>query len=216
MVTKEMTKKKYGLNENQKQTLSEYKEKVDQKKVNFSYEVTNENGKDQLVTSVKKIEGVDPKTLQNLLAAELHKVTGVIDIHVSQQLIKETTASIASGDADLEQLKQLLNMVLEILKEMAPKDVFEGMLACRMIMLHFMGTKELEKAQHCKDLGTSTQYISRASKLLRLWNEAKDRWDKNRRPADQTMKIEHVHVNAGGQAIVGSVSQTKVHSEGDK
>ncbi len=88
---------------------------------------------------------------------------------------------------------------------MEPKDSFEAMLACQMIALHYTGMRELSRANFSKGMDASNQYTSRATKVFRLWNEAKDRWDKHRKKEDQRVVVEHVHVGQGGQAIVGNI-----------
>ena len=53
--------------------------------------------------------------------------------------------------------------VLSLLVEMAPKDPFESMLVTRMISLHYMGMRELEKANLDTSMDSKNQHVSRGA-----------------------------------------------------
>ena len=57
-------------------------------------------------------------------------------------------------------------------------------------------------------------YLNAAVKLLRLHHETLDTLEKYRGRSNQTVRVEHVHVNAGGQAIVGEVHAGGVSKNG--
>ena len=64
----------------------------------------------------------------------------------------------------------------------------------------------LRKAKSTDRVDFSNNYINCATKLLRVYQETTRALEKYRGRTDQKITVEHVHVNAGGQAIVGNVN----------
>ncbi len=100
--------------------------------------------------------------------------------------------------------------VLDALRGMEPKDELEGMLAAQLIATHnalmecyrrAWGEKQTVDGRH----GNLTQ----ANKLSRTWTTLLDALNKHRGKSQQKMTVEHVHVQAGGQAVVGNIAQAK-------
>ena len=96
----------------------------------------------------------------------------------------------------------------QFLRGVAPRDPVEGMLATQMLGLH-------EAAMEC--LGRAavpSQYpearhanLAQANKLTRSFAALVEALDRHRGKGRQVVRVEHVTVNAGGQAIVGAVTQ---------
>jgi len=93
---------------------------------------------------------------------------------------------------------------INALVSMNPKDIIEGQLCARLLVLHnqymqFMGSvANPEQTIVGIDLN-----INRGTKLMRLYNETLDALNKHRRKGEQTVTVQHVNVGNGGQAIVG-------------
>jgi hypothetical protein len=65
----------------------------------------------------------------------------------------------------------------------------------------------LGRAERSEQLEASSNF---AVKLLRTYTAQVDSLVKLRRGGEQTVRVEHVHVYPGGQAIVGSVTPAGV------
>lgn len=200
---KTLVKKDEGLTESEKELVTKWRDRKRKTYLHFYFEMKDESF---LEVVPKKIEGIDPRVIEELINAELYNITGIHDPTIARITIMETVQSmlLTSKEASLDEYAA--NSLLYFLQEMRPRDAFESMLALRMTSLHYMGMRELTKANSSKSMDSTNQHISRVTKLTRLWNEAMDRWEKHRKVADQTIIIEHVNVNSGAQAIIGSVS----------
>ena len=109
-------------------------------------------------------------------------------------------------DATKEVINSRVNAAMEMLRQIAPKDGVEGMLAVQMASTH-------ETSMHClKRAALSNQTfegrelnLKYAEKYLRLYIDQMKALNKHRGKGDQKVTVEHVNVEAGGQAIVGSI-----------
>ena len=97
---------------------------------------------------------------------------------------------------------------MAILQGIKPRDEIEGMLAVQMVGVHNMAMDAMRLVM------ISDQYpeardrnANRANKLLKTFASQVETLKKYRTGGQQKMTVEHVHVNKGGQAIVGSVTQ---------
>lgn len=88
----------------------------------------------------------------------------------------------------------------------APRDEVEGMLAAQMVACHAAAMECYRRAmisgQSHEGRQQNLNYAARLSRTYALHMEA---LDKHRGKGQQTVRVEHVTVNAGGQAIVGHV-----------
>lgn len=208
---KEVVEKDAGLTPSEMELVKAWRKNNQDRQVYFENRVEKAIGEDVYNYFFKPIkrEGADPKAMSDLAQAQFCKRVGINDLETARELVAKTALSIVSNpnkDMTQQEISKAMFMVMTLLKEMNPQDPFEAMLACRMIALHYMGMNELGKVALCLSMDGANQFTSRANKLFKLWNEAKDRLDKHRRKEDQKVVVEHVHVNEGGQAIVGNVT----------
>jgi hypothetical protein len=89
---------------------------------------------------------------------------------------------------------------------MGPKDEIEGMLAAQLIAAHNVSMECYRRAM----LGEQTfdghrENLNQANKLCRTYATLVDALNRHRGKGQQKVTVEHVHVHAGGQAVVGVV-----------
>ncbi len=89
-----------------------------------------------------------------------------------------------------------------------PKDELEGMMAAQLIAAHNAAMECYRRAM----IGDQTfegrrENLNQANKLSRTWVTLLDALNKNRGKGQQKVTVEHVHVHAGGQAVVGTVER---------
>ena len=125
---------------------------------------------------------------------------------VSGGTLTKTLASqiLLLGDKQMDSEGTLNDM-----KSLAPKDHIERMLAVQMVATHNAAMNCLRIAAHSTRVDTINLTINSANKLLRTYTGQMEALNKHRGKVQQKMTVEHVHVNSGGQAIIGSVNSNK-------
>lgn len=99
-----------------------------------------------------------------------------------------------------------LQAALAALQGLAPRDELEGMLAVQMVATHSAAMECLRRAMiEEQSFEGRDQNLKHATKLLATYARQVEALDKHRGRGQQKITVEHVTVNAGGQAIVGSV-----------
>ncbi len=99
-----------------------------------------------------------------------------------------------------------LNYMIAMIKGVEPRDQVEAMLAAQMAAIH---DATMTLARRLKNTETIPQQDSaeRAfNKLARTFTAQVEALKRYRSAGEQTVRVEHVTVNDGGQAIVGNVT----------
>lgn len=95
---------------------------------------------------------------------------------------------------------------IELYNGLAPADGLEGMLAEQMVGTHSAALECLRRAAHTNQTFEGRDMaLKHATKLMELYAKQVAALDKHRGKGQQKVTVEHVHVEAGGQAIVGNV-----------
>jgi len=98
------------------------------------------------------------------------------------------------------------NALYSAVHNIAPKDHLEAMLALQMVGVHNAVMEMLRRAALPEQTNMDA-IISRVTKLLRTYTAQVETLQRYRgKSTQQKVTVEHVHVNAGGQAIVGAVT----------
>jgi hypothetical protein len=87
-----------------------------------------------------------------------------------------------------------------------PKDELEGMMAAQLVAAHSAAMECYRRAM----LGEQTlqgrsENLSQANKLSRTYSTLLEALNRHRGKGQQKVTVEHVHVHAGGLAVVGTV-----------
>jgi hypothetical protein len=153
--------------------------------------------------------------------AALGLSAGHSDAYGNQAHLLDTfgTASHAFVDLMLLQLVQTaradqktpltdnqLNGALAIVHGIAPRDETEAMLAVQMAGTHMTAMTMLHKAQCAQTVEGIREFGNLATKLQRTFTAQMEGLGKLRRGGEQKVRVEHVNVYPGGQAVVGHVS----------
>jgi phosphopantetheinyl transferase (holo-ACP synthase) len=95
---------------------------------------------------------------------------------------------------------------LAALKEIKPAGSLEAMLVVQMIATHHAAMECFTKASGQNlPFRASDFYFRYAGKFLTLFAKQMETLNRNRGKGQQKVTVEHVHVQSGGQAIVGNV-----------
>ncbi len=103
-----------------------------------------------------------------------------------------------------------MNGVLAAMYGIAPRDEIEGMLASQMVATHIASIKAMRRLKNSDTVPQQDSNGNLAIKLMRTFTAQIEALNRYRGKGQQKMTVEHVHVHAGGQAIVGNVT----HPEG--
>ena len=141
------------------------------------------------------------------------------DAAVGQSLLME---ALGTGEPDflhglLEQLVNVgtkgrvvdergLNFMLAVVKGVEPKDQVEAMLAAQMAAVHNATMAFARRLNHVENIPQQDSAERAFNKLARTFAAQVEALKRYRSSGEQTVRVEHVTVNEGGQAIVGNVS----------
>ncbi len=101
-----------------------------------------------------------------------------------------------------------LNFALDAVASLEPRDGLEVMLCSQLVALHSQGMEYMRRAMLPEQTNDGVDHnVNRATKMLRTFATLTESLRAHRGGGKQTMTVEHVTVQAGGQAIVGTVNR---------
>lgn len=98
-----------------------------------------------------------------------------------------------------------INAALAIVSAIAPEDELETALAIQMTQNHFLSADLMGRANRTENLDALERYTNLSVKLQRTFTAQVEALARMRGKGQQTVRVEHVTVQAGAQAIVGDV-----------
>lgn len=142
----------------------------------------------------------------------LLKSFGTADYQVQTYLLTQVIRCFEGGltpdDVDKKKYVDACNIALSILHGIKPHDEIETMLVMQMIAVHNLTMQCLGRSlmEGLSPEGRD-RMINQGNKLLRTYATQMEALKRYRTGGQQKVTVEHVHVNEGGQAIVGNLSQ---------
>lgn len=111
------------------------------------------------------------------------------------------------GNDDKEQQDRRMDAGIAGLVGIGPKDEIEGMMAAQMLAAHNAAMECFRRAMLPQQTFEGRkENLAQANKLTRSFAALSEALDRHRGKGQQKVTVEHVHVHAGGQAVVGAVS----------
>lgn len=110
----------------------------------------------------------------------------------------------ASQGKELDELA--LNAMLDVVKGIEPRDQIEAMLAAQMAATHNAVMTFARRLNHVENINQQDSAERAFNKLARTYVAQVEALKRYRSAGVQTVRVEHVTVNEGGQAIVGNVT----------
>ena len=197
--SKELAKKEYT--DEEKARIAKYKERASRTPVKVK---------------ITKSDSGDPNINLQALKDPLYEVKmlealGTPDSDLQSRLLAQVCQTFdgtaSDGVFNKEKIASAYNSAMAILNGIQPQDELEGMLAVQMIGVHNMAMDYMGKATRTDRVNFMNTYMNLATKSLRTFTAQMEALKKYRTGGQQKMVVEHVHVNKGGQAIVGTVHQ---------
>lgn len=107
-----------------------------------------------------------------------------------------------------DKMKDLLEWLNPLLAGINPQDEIEGLLTVQMIGIHNASLEAIRRAmsygQHPEAVRS---YMNLAGKLARTFTQQLEALKRYRSGGQQKVMVEHVHVNQGGQAVIGTINR---------
>jgi hypothetical protein len=119
-------------------------------------------------------------------------------------------ASIGSQSKRMDEVAS--NFAIGFLDAMAPKDAAEALLFTQMAAVHQATMMLARRLNHVENIPQQDAAERALNKLARSYAAQMDTL-KRYRSKGQTVRVERVTVESGGQAIVGNVSKGGAHDE---
>jgi hypothetical protein len=102
--------------------------------------------------------------------------------------------------------------VVAALQGAAPRDELEGMLAGQLVGMHNAAMEFLRRALNPEiHPDVRRDFMNLATKASRTYEMLMKTLDRRRGSGNQHIRVEHVTVNEGGQAIVGVINRAEHH-----
>lgn len=125
----------------------------------------------------------------------------------NHRIANDTVQALWVKNSDTGERDRQINAAIAGLVGIEPKDELEGMMASQLIASHHAAIECYRRAM----IGEQTfvgrnENLSQANKLSRTFALLLDALNRHRGKGQQKVTVEHVHVHAGGQAIVGAVA----------
>src|SRR5215213_5729002 len=144
------------------------------------------------------VDHLDPATGTTLLMEALGTASPDFVYPLITQL-----ANVASPGQELD--TDGLNFMLAVIHGIQPKDEVEAILAAQMAAVHMATLTFARRLNHVGNLPQQDSAERAFNKLARTFTTQMEALKRYRTGGQQKVVVEHVTVNAGGQAIVGSV-----------
>ena len=136
------------------------------------------------------------------------KATGSTELEVHLARVREITSTIwLPGDLPAKERDQRVVAAVNMFSELKPQDGVEGMLATQMVATHSAAMECMRRAMLPEQSSEARDMnLRNANKLLQTYARQLEVLNKHRGKGLQKITVEHVTVEAGGQAIVGNVA----------
>ncbi len=122
-------------------------------------------------------------------------------------IANSTVQTLWVKHSDDKAIDKLMSAVVAGLAGIAPQDELEGMFAAQLLACHFASMECYRRAMISEQTFEGRrENLNQANKLSRTYATLAEALNKHRGKGQQTVKVEHVHVHEGGQAIVGNVT----------
>ena len=143
-----------------------------------------------------------------LWRAQFAAAIGVRDRDAQTHLITQLACVFREGTADTN-----ANAAIALMREIAPRNALEALLVTQMVAVHNATLEQLRRVMNYmyQPPEVIDSLSNQATRLLRLFIDQLAALDRLRGGGGrQTVRVERVTVEAGGQAVVGAVTTTPV------
>ena len=134
--------------------------------------------------------------------AQLTAALGLSDPTLCNRIVLDLAGLAANGN-DLPEVE--LNRMLAMVRGIGPTDAVEALLAVQMAAVHDASMRAVQRLKKAETIDQQDSASSMCNKLMRTFTMQMETLKRHRSSGEQKVVVEHVHVYAGGQAVVGNV-----------
>lgn len=129
------------------------------------------------------------------------EITGTEDPELGASMIRSATEATQA-------VAQIPNeSIVSLYEELQPRNILESMLIGEMTAAHSHCLELFKKAGDNTVFEIQASRLKLADKLMRTFASCLETLEKTRRGGNQTVKVEHLHIQEGAQAVVGNVGR---------
>ena len=167
-------------------------------------EASSKTSANRQATSKKK-----PAFGLSFSSSELQSYLEVDELGLANHRYHQLVSVAWFGNEDnKEKANERVVDAMRLYESLEPQDAIEAML-CEQIVGNTLAINAcFQRAGNCQHIDNSTKFLKSASQLQGQFIKQVAALDKHRGRNHQKVVVEHVHVEAGGQAIVGNVETT--------
>jgi hypothetical protein len=138
---------------------------------------------------------------------DLRNATGTESERLRLHFLQQVAGSLwFPKDISEDDRMERVMSALAIMEGIKPEDHLEGALAVQMVATHHAAIECLRRAMLPEQTFEGRdQNLKHAAKLMGVFSRQFEGLDKHRGKGQQKVTVEHVNVQAGGQAIVGNI-----------
>jgi len=137
-------------------------------------------------------------------ASLLMEALGTTDKAFFEGLVLQM-ATITGDDATVRERE--LNFMLSVVKAIEPRDEIESMIAAQMAAVHMASMTFARRLSRVETISQQDSAANAFNKLARTFAVQLEALKRYRSTGEQTIRVQNVTVNEGGQAIVGTVAR---------
>lgn len=162
----------------------------------------------------KRTPGEKAPPATSIDASSGNEATGTKNPALMVRLITQAVSALWIPQSANEELRnEHIQSAIALLKGIKPENEIEGMLAAQMVASHSAAMECLRRAMIAdQSFAGVEQNLKHAAKLMSIYARQIDALNKHRGKGQQKVTVEHVHVAAGGQAVVGNIEATAMPS----
>ena len=185
-----------------KTLIADYNNKLSESAPVFGIEATRDSHNEK---------DIHLKVTSKFTKALLSKATGTVHWDLARDLVIQALMVLPPRVGDEQ---HALDAVISALLEIEPRDGLEGMLAVQLVVLHKLAMQYLKTSSTTKDPEMAYYREKQAAKTLRLFRSQLEGLFRYRSRGQQKIIVKHVHVNEGGQAVIGNIQTSKREGRG--
>lgn len=164
------------------------------------------------MTRKKSAKGSEPTAL---IVKDPGKLNGALKIiggsqsdHWNNTLANQVMQALWVNGSDAAKRPRQVSAVVAALIGIGPKDELEGMMAAQLLAAHNAAMECYRRAMiREQTFEGRRENLNQANKLSRTWATMLEALNRHRGKGQQKVTVEHVHVHAGGQAVVGMIDR---------
>lgn len=135
----------------------------------------------------------------------LSRIFGTNDAAQTSALLGHCLKPLKADEASDEHPGDERTFMLSVIRDLAPRDPVERMLAVQMAATHVATIRQGRRMANADQLPQFEAHERAYNKLARTFAAQVETLRKYRSGGQQTVTVQHVNVSDGGQAIVGNV-----------